>query len=74
VSNVTFAAEGTVSIENVPTGQMADMPCDLSACAGVANVSRWPVKVGGNPTTRFKATATATGFKVFRVGTMVVFR
>ena len=74
VSNVTFAAEGTVSIEDVPTGQMADMPCDLSACTGVENVSRWPVKIGGDPTSRFKASVTATGVKVFRVGTMVVFR
>ena len=74
VSNVTFAAMGTVNIENVPTGQMADMPCDLSACTGVENVSRWPVKIGGDPTSRFKASVTATGVKVFRVGTMVVFR
>ena len=45
-----------------------------SACTGVENVSRWPVKIGGDPTSRFKASVTATGVKVFRVGTMVVFR
>ena len=74
VSNVTFATMGTVTIENVPTGQVVDMPCDLSACTGLENVSRWPVKLGIEPTSRFKASMTATGVKVFRVGTMVVFR
>ena len=74
VSNVTFAANGTINIEAVPAGQMADMPCDLSACGGLANVSRWPVKVGGETTTRWKASVTATGVKVFRTGAMVVIR
>ena len=50
------------------------MPCDLSACAGVENVSKWTVKLGGEPTSRFKASVTATGVKVFRVGMTVVFR
>ena len=50
ISNVVFAASGTLDVQNaeIPTGMPFELPGDFSHLAGVANIARWHVTLDGD--------------------------
>ena len=76
ISNFTFAASGTVYLENMPAGlQAASLDWTLLDCDGVANVSNWKVAVDGEETDRWRMQVSQSGkISVCRLGFRMIIR
>ena len=76
ISNFTFAASGTVCLENMPAGlQTVSLDWTLLDCDGVANVSNWKVAVDGEETDRWRMQVSQAGkISVCRLGFRMIVR
>jgi len=59
ISNVTFAAGGTISVTNAPSGEFS-VPFDFGNATGVENVSAYSVLLNGSPAWRTVTVADGT--------------
>ena len=76
ISNFTFAADGTVYLENIPAGfQSASLDWTLQDCDGVANLASWKVAVDDVRTDRWRMQVSPAGdISVCRVGFRMIIR
>ena len=76
ISNFTFAATGTVYLENIPEQfQSASLDWTLQECDGVANLASWKVAVDGVKTDRWRMQVSPAGdISVCRVGFRMIIR
>ena len=76
ISNFTFAASGTVYLENMPAGlQSASLDWTMQDCDGVANIASWKVAVDGVKTDRWRMQVSQAGdISVCRVGFRMIIR
>ena len=74
-----FAPNGVLTINGIAPDahldQMFVISSDFSGVSGYANISGWQVEISGRPSTRYKiAGVTATGIRLSKPGTTILFR
>ena len=64
ISGIAFASAGTLSITNAPAEMPFTIPCDLSRCTGLSNISGWTVELDGVASQKIGAKVKSTGLTV----------
>ena len=75
ISGIAFASAGTLSITNAPAEMPFTIPCDLSRCTGLSNISGWTVELDGVASQKIGAKVKSTGLTIdSRRGFVISFR
>ena len=64
ISGIAFASAGTLSITNAPAEMPFTIPCDLSRCTGLSNISGWTVELDGVASQKIGVKVKSTGLTV----------
>lgn len=72
---LTLSAGGTLAVSGtVQKGKALVLPMDLSAVEGLEHVSEWSVRINGEESSRWTASASPSGFKLQPHGLVMVIR
>lgn len=72
--NITFAANGTVDVRNLPDGGVEFSPT-LTGCEGFSNVAGWTLtRNGGEPATKIRMSVSGGKIRFIPLGTMISIR
>lgn len=75
VRGFAFASAGVLDVKGLSSfGGRLDVPFAFEDCMGLANISKWTLKINGATTRKYGVLASPTGVSLFSQGTVIIIR